>query len=680
MMIRILFIIVIFFSAFLLFQIQPILSKELLPIFGGGASIWTASLCFYQSALLLGYFYAHGLGRFRLKVQVSIHFVLLIVAVWTTFSHSEFAPGEAFSPAAIVMFNLTLQVGIIFVLLSSTSILLQRWYCDVFVTEVPYHWYAWSNVGSLLALLSYPFVFELHFSISEQKIGWLSAATVMVALLTLLMFRLVRLARSTSSGTTNYALCVHSFIRLKARWWVALSACSSLCLVATTQMVSTNIPPMPLLWVLPLALYLVTFIIAFALPKQGVRFTWLGPLIFAWLAGSMMYFIGGQFNAAAQLAMYSLILGICCLFCHVQLRALAPAKAQLTYFYICIALGGALGSVFSALVAPLIFDQLLEYPLMLLIVLILFTLRIRETKASGLPLAPLKMRRLTMVLVVSCTILFMWLNGQFNQFNVTTDRNFYGYIAVKDVKTATINERRLVDGTTIHGSETLLEGTSVTRDYYHADSGVGLTLEILKQFGPVNMGVIGLGAGVMAQFGDKRDHITFYELNPAVYHMATNYFSYLKQPRAKVEVILADGRVALQEEANRRLPSKNALVIDAFSSDVIPTHLMTLQAFELYWQRLHDSGVLIIHISSNYVDLMPVLTAHAYALNKSLVVFEYQGNDVTHLGSKWAVMTSDPRILSALPTHQHRTINLTSTDKFIVWTDEKNSVLPLLKL
>ncbi|NMH66517.1 fused MFS/spermidine synthase [Shewanella sp. SHSM-M6] len=670
---RILFIIVIFFSAFLLFQIQPILSKELLPVFGGGASIWTASLCFYQSALLLGYFYAHGLGYLKLKSQATIHFMLLAIAIGTTFYQPECVMGETLSPAARVILNLTLQVGSIFVLLSSTSILLQRWYCDVFVKEVPYHWYAWSNVGSLLALLSYPFVFEINFSLSEQKLGWLSAATIMVVALALLMSNLIRHANNTGSESTGNALSHHPFMSRCALLWIALAACSTLCLIATTQMVSTNIPPMPLLWVLPLALYLVTFIIAFALPKQGVHFIWLGPLVFAWLAGVMMYFIGGQFNALAQLAMYSLILAICCLFCHSQLRALAPTKSQMTHFYICIALGGALGSVFSALVAPLIFEQLLEYPLMLLMTLGLFTLRFDK------PLAMNKAKGLAIAMVLSCTSLFAWLNGQFNQFNVATDRNFYGYIAVKDVKTAAINERRLIDGTTVHGSETLQGVRHLTRDYYHADTGVGRALEILKQFGPLNIGVIGLGAGVMAHFGDEHDRFTFYELNPAVYQMATIYFSYLKHARAQVDVTLADGRLALREEANSQLPTKNALIIDAFSSDVIPTHLMTLEAFQLYWRRLQDTGVLIVHISSNYVDLMPVLSAHALSLNKSLLVFDYQGNDITHLGSKWAVMTSDPRFLAAFPANSHRTINPESTDKLVFWTDEKNSVLPLLK-
>lgn len=674
MMNRILFIIVIFFSAFLLFQIQPILSKELLPVFGGGASVWTASLCFYQSALLLGYFYAHWLGYFKLKSQAQIHFVLLICALCSTFYLPIDVPFKSISPAVQVILNLTFQVGFVFVLLSSTSILLQRWYCDVFEKEVPYHWYAWSNAGSLLALISYPFIVETHFSLSQQKLGWLSAALIMVAALALLMRNLLQCLQTYQTTKPAELVSLTAVARRSVILWVVLSACSTLCLIATTQMISTNIPPMPLLWVLPLALYLITFIVAFALPKQSIRLIWLGPLVFAWLAGTMMFFVGGQFNAFAQLAMYSVVLTICCFFCHSQLRALAPCKTQIAHFYICIALGGALGSAFSALVAPLIFAQLLEYPIMLLLMLLLFTLRF------GKPIARNKIQRATTAIVFCCTVFFAWLDAVFNQFNVATHRNFYGYIAVKDVKTDSLNERRLIDGTTIHGSETVQGATSVTLDYYHADTGVGQSFEILKQFGPLNIGVIGLGAGVMAQFGDEHDRLTFYELNPAVYQMATTYFSYLKHSRAQIDVTLADGRLALQEEVNRELPLKTALIIDAFSSDVIPTHLMTLEAFQLYWQRLQTTGVLVVHISSNYVDLMPVLSAHALSLNKALIVFEYKGNDTTHLGSKWAVMTSNLRFLSALRANSYRVINPTQTDNLAFWTDEKNSVLPLLKL
>ena len=249
-------------------------------------------------------------------------------------------------------------------------------------------------------------------------------------------------------------------------------------------------------------------------------------------------------------------------------------------------------------------------------------------------------------------------------------------MTVKDINTATLAERRLIDGTTIHGSEPLNPQDELTNSYYHQHTGVAKSLAILKQQGNLNIGIVGLGAGVLAKFGDKRDKIRFYELNPAVYTMATTYFSYLKNSRAQIDITLGDGRMALSEELKNNAPLMNALIIDAFSSDVIPAHLLTEEAFKLYWQRIKVSGVLIVHISNNHVDLMPVLQAHSKRFDKSLIKFKYTG---TQLGSEWVVMTNNQAFLDAIPIADLTTIKPYSNTRLTQWTDQKHSLLPLLK-
>jgi MFS family permease len=379
---RILSTFIIFVSAFLLFQIQPILSKELLPEFGGGASVWSTSLFFYQSMLLLGYLYAHLLSRYQLKRQLFIHTLLVAVSSIITFNTIEVSLFLSLTPAWSVIAKLFLQVGLVFMLLSATSVLLQRWYIESTAMTVPYQWYSLSNLGSLLALLSYPFIFEVLFSIDEQKSYW----TVGLFAYCILLLCLIYVLFSNGSIADKAITKSKTTLLVKPNWlWIAFSATSSMMLIATTQMISINIPPMPLIWALPLVIYLLTFSYAFASAKSYNRAHWTYLLIFSAFAGLMMFFLGSQFNALAQLVIYSFILFIVCMICHGELRKLAPDGSLLTVFYLYIALGGVIGSLLSALVAPLLFEQITEFIVALAVALSLFiyTLLTQTTKTSS---------------------------------------------------------------------------------------------------------------------------------------------------------------------------------------------------------------------------------------------------------------------------------------------------------
>ncbi|KAA1156651.1 integral membrane-like protein [Pseudoalteromonas fuliginea] len=665
-MLRILFILTIFVSAFLLFQIQPMLSKELLPQFGGGASVWSASLFFYQTVLLLGYFYAHFLTRYPLKKQMVIHISLVVLA--SLISLNKFQVNFTLTPYWSVIANLLNQIGLVFMLLSATSVLMQRWYIERGENTVPYHWYSVSNLGSLLALISYPIIFEVFFSLQQQKDYWQIGLLIYCMLLISLAYKL--LSMSTKKNKSPLPL-TQKMSKKPNVLWIILSATSSIMLIATTQMISTNIPPMPLVWVMPLTIYLVTFSYTFANKSNYNRSVWVYAFILSAFAGLIMYFLGSQFNAVSQIIIYSFILFTGCMICHGELRELAPQSTLLTHFYLYIALGGALGSLFTTLLAPVLFEQITEYIVSLAVLLTLISY-IQITKLKKINTLQIG----ASALWCGC---YLVLYFSFNQYNVASQRNFYGYLTVKDINTAELAQRRLIDGTTIHGSQPLHGQNSLTNSYYHQHTGVAKSLAILKSQENLSMGVVGLGAGVLASLADKHDTVHFYELNPAVYKMANTYFDYLKNTQAKVNVTIGDGRVSLVNELKNNAPLMNALVIDAFSSDVIPAHLLTQEALELYWQRLSENGILVIHISNNHIDLLPVLQAHSTNFAKALIKFKHNSTKLTALGSEWVVLTSNQLFLDAIKVSDLSPLKSYPKTELVHWTDQKNSSLPLLK-
>ena len=670
-----LFLFIIFCSAFLLFQIQPILTKELLPKFGGSASVWSAGMFFYQAVLLCGYLYAHMLSKFKLKLQFGIHSLLLIASLVLTFPENNLMLSARVPPVFQVMIDLAQQVGLAFFLLASTSVLMQHLHYRTSNNSIPYHWYALSNFASLVALISYPFVLEIHFSVFTHKQFWfLLYASVAIAKISLivLLWRYKEVQREVSACEQAPTIKIRRLLL-----WFTLSATSSIMLIATTQMISTNIPPMPMVWILPLVIYLTSYTFCFSSKKTYQRALLLPLLIFAVLAGAMLYFIGSQFNAISQLILFSLVLLICCLICHGELRFHAPNNGSMTLFYVAIALGGAVGSLFTAVVAPMLFERMGEYILALTLVLMLYAL----IKISHSPKQKLVQQTLGWAGVCSIFITsYLALESRFEQYDIANHRNFYGYIAVKDVKVGNIAERRLVDGTTVHGSQPLKDATNIGSSYYQHDSGVGEVINYLKQQEKLNIGIIGLGAGVLASYSRPNDQFHFYELNPAVYTMAKTHFSYLNNAQGSIQVEISDGRQALQKRLAQKASLLDAIIIDAFSSDVIPAHLLTQEAFQIYWQALKPDGLVLLHISNNHIDLTPVLAAHGRHFDKELIRFHKSGELQNSYGSEWVAISNRTASFSSLISiAKAQRIENNFIENPITWTDSHYSVLPLIK-
>jgi spermidine synthase len=682
-----LFIITILLSAFLLFQIQPMIAKVILPLFGGGAAIWTACLLFFQGLLLLGYLYAHGLSQLKkVNYQLIIHGCLLVITLLflpTALRGSEMilVTGDPLTDIVLILCS---TVGLPYFILSATGPLVQRWQSLTPQSKLPYKLYSVSNVGSLLALVSYPFLFEPWLPLVKQGQLWSATYIVLVTVFLLLIVKLYQQhAQLTGKAhqETHFKIPLSYGLRLM---WLLLSATGVMLLVSTTNAMTQNIPPIPFLWILPLCLYLITFIISFHSPKWYARWYWFAIFLVSAFAAILMFFIGSQFDILSQTIMYSFILFSACMICHGELVRLKPSHERLTQFYLIMSLGGFLGSVFVSIFAEQWFVQFTEFPIAIMATLALYIACVAMDKH------PIKLHRgfVFSGLAISFTLLLVFfgqLQSLFNQHDVASTRNFYGLIKVVDIDINGKKERRLIDGTTSHGTQSLETNESlVAQSYYRKNTGAALALEQLLPVGttyePLNVGLIGLGAGTLAAYGKHQEYYHFYELNPAVKTFAQQYFTYIEQSPAVIDISIGDGRSLLQQEYNEYgSQGYDVLVVDAFSGDAIPTHLITLEAFELYWQHLRENGVLALHISNTHLDLKALTRTLAKHVNKEAVYIKTKALNTDENDAEWVLITSNDKFLSNYAVKKHITPWPASTNKSLLWTDDYSNLLSVLK-
>ncbi|WP_426356834.1 spermidine synthase [Pseudocolwellia sp. HL-MZ19] len=700
-----LYLFIIFLSAFLLFQVQPLIAKLILPLFGGGAAIWTACLLFFQAFLLLGYLYAHILSKCKsLTTQVSIHSVALLASLlFMPIGLKELTEFDQSAPLSDILKLLVLSIGAPYFLLSSTGPLVQKWLSYVYASKpdfTPYKLYSLSNIGSLLALVSYPFIFEPLLSLPNQLTYWSAGYIVLVGLLIVFCVQLFKLVSASSKElsnessekittkevTVNHLSSTHSnpILCFKLDWllWLALSAIGVVLLVSITNAMTQNIPPVPFLWILPLSLYLLTFIISFHSPKWYVRWYWYVLFILSSFAGLLMFFIGSQFDILSQVLIYSGILLSACMICHGELVKIKPSTDRLTLFYLNMSLGGFLGSAFVAFVAQRFFTQFLEFPIALVSVFILLgccTYLLRNSSVKDNNKYPALIASSCGVFSIMLVMGFVSLNEQFKENTVELSRNFYGILSVKDVDVNGVVERRLIDGTTSHGTQSLDEQlANIPMSYYRKDSGVALALQHLFLTPQMNVGLIGLGAGTLATYGRRGDSYTFYELNPNVERMARQYFSYIENSKANVNVIIGDGRVTLQKELGEGdAKAFDVLVVDAFSGDSVPAHLLTVEAFDLYFSHLKTSGVLAIHVSNSHLDLTALVKGLAANLDYSALYFKTEATDAEVTQTEWVIVTNNQSFIRNAKVKRLQSEWPNRNE--LVWTDNYSNLLSVLK-
>ncbi len=684
----------IFAGAFLLFQVQPLIARILLPWFGGSAAVWTTCLLFFQSALLLGYLYAHWLIQwFPTRLQTRIHALFLAVSILAL----PIIPKDAWRPSGLegptfrVLGLLGVTVGLPYFLLSSTGPLLQAWYTESRKGALPYRFFALSNAASLLALVSYPILVEPVFSTRHQAIGWSLAYAGVAALCATVALRRPSAALAgeilTGGGLKPPPAAPTWDVQLL---WVALAACASTLLLAVTNHLSQNVAAVPFLWVLPLSLYLASFILCFS--GSGLyRRDWFLRFLAVALGGMAYGLAPESVNSSLILLipLYCIGLFLCCMVCHGELARLKPDPAHLSSFYLMIALGGALGGIFVGLIATHLFPGYFELPVGMGSFAVLLVAVLRRDPSSVFyrgrgRAAGLLLMALTVALVADLAVT---IRRQTKESRVMV-RNFYGALRVVDLAQVPRDavagtpvlepaRRKLLNGTIDHGLQFLsLDRRREPTTYYGPDSGVGLALAEAGRRRGLRVGVVGLGTGTLASYGRRGDHYTFYEINPLVVRLAKTEFSFLADSQAKVDIVLGDGRLSLERESPQAF---DVLALDAFTGDSIPVHLLTRQAFALYFRHLRDTGVLAVHITNRYLDLTPVVQTAAESLRKRAIVVDNEKDEEEEVYRATWVLVSGRQEFFDSPDIKQAGKLLERATHLPVWTDDYSNLFGVFK-
>jgi SAM-dependent methyltransferase len=666
----------VFLSAFLLFLIEPLFAKLILPWFGGSAAVWSTCLVFFQCALLLGYFYADVTSR-RLTParQSDLHIGLLLVSLLflPVVPHASWKPHEGSDPAWRILGLLTSSIGLPFMLLSATSPLVQMWSARRHADRDPYTLFALSNAASLLALLSFPLLIEPTIASHKQAICWSAAFAVFVALCSTaawLSRRESALSLTVEQREVAVSAPTTPITRRQKLLWLGLSAGGSMLLLSITNKLLEDVAPVPLLWVLPLALYLLTFALAFS--RRSFYSRWWMARSLAVTLGSLGYTIYDPvYSESMQVSVPVFCIGlfVCCLFCHGELARRRPVASQLTSFYLMISLGGALGAIFVGLIAPHIFRAIYELPL----ALILTALVALPTLWTEGRLA----RVFWAVAAVAMAFVLVRNVRAYEKGTILRERSFYGALRVRQ-HTNWLKEpyRVLYHGKIEHGAQYLNPPYNLLpTTYYAPDSGVGVALNHCCG-GAKRVGAIGLGAGTLAAYGKTSDYFRFYEINPQIVGIAKNYFSYLRDTPARVDVVLGDARLSLESEAPQDF---DVLAVDAFSGDAIPVHLLTREAVALYLRHLKPDGILAIHTSNTYLNLPPVVQLLADNAGYTARMISNNENPRKLIDSSdWVLITRNKHFLETIET----TVLIDPIDVpagLRLWTDDYNNLFRILR-
>jgi hypothetical protein len=624
--------------------IQPIASKHLLPYFGGSSSVWATSLVFFTTILFLGYAYVYVITSLRSSLQVAIHGIVVAVAavislVAITSWGSIYPPLDwlivsSLSPVLRVLTALSVGIGIPYFLLSTTGPLLQYWYGITSEREL-YKLYALSNAGSLLALLSYPFLIEPNISLPSTEITW----AVLFCLYAVLIVTVTSSVRNTHPNVRTTASTAGTYGQKAA--WIAYASLPAFMLVSTTTVLTQLISPVPLLWVVPLAIYLITFILAFS----GYGSTRFMPVyVFIAAASAYVYTPAHPLQIVSEVTAYLILLFFVCLLCHAQLYRRRPETSTLPFFYVCTSFGGMLGTMAATVLPPALFNDFYEFPFGLAVSASLAILLLPSELYPRI-VSERVIRMIRFIAPFAFAALFSVTLLNATQTGVRSERNFYGAFQINFTEEATV----LMNGTTMHGLQpTAKEWSYVPTSYYTANSGFGRSVRAVRESTTdkkIRTGIIGLGTGSAAIYCEPHDTFTFYEIDPDIERVARSYFTYLARcPGSSVRI--GDGRLVLASEKNEE--RYDLFVVDAFTDDAIPAHLLTTEAVGLYTEKITDSGILAIHVSNRFLILYPMILSIARAHNLTAMVVFNPGDD-GHLGaaSQWVLLSKHPKIFEA---------------------------------
>lgn len=673
-------------GAFLVFQVQPVISKCVLPWFGGTPAVWTTCMLFFQLLLFCGYLYAHLLRTWlRPAAQGAVHLLLLCCAalVLPIEPTANWKPIGNETPTIYLLWMLAAHVGLPYFVLSSTGPLVQAWLSYQDSSDRVYRLYALSNAGSLAALLSYPFLVEPVLSVSNQSVVWSLLFCGFVLVQGVVAIGLFRVPREQPSQNTNSRDAPSSpRISSGKAWrrrgvWIALPALASTMLLVVTNHVCQDIAVIPFLWVLPLSLYLISFIVCFDSP-QWYRPKWIAAAtLLAILSIQFKFLLPTSVHLLAECSSYMLMLLGVCLLCHGEVARIKPDSSQLTQYYMLLSAGGAIGGIIVAIICPVLLSTHIEVPVALALVSALTAIvffACRGWKETHYDWSSAYRLRFAAFGLMVAPLLAIALAGKDEV--IASERNFFGVLQVLSDQESV----RLVHGTTIHGLQFLGDRSQEPTSYYHYESGVGRAIASMQQGYPsLRIGVIGLGCGVLATYGRESDQFDMIEINPAVVEIANKHFTFLSNSAATIRTHLGDGRLVLERMEGKTF---DLLVLDAFSSDAIPAHLLTREAITLYRQRLADDGVLAIHISNNHLDLAPLL--HRLSEDAGLESRVIESEGTRGLGTNRATWTiiaeADNRLWGHKLMRSARPASKTELTHAPLWTDQRHNLVSVLRL
>jgi hypothetical protein len=717
----------VFLSALLIFLIEPILGRKLLPIYGGSAAVWNTSLMVFQLLLLIGYLYAHVISRVLSSARSRIAHALLLVAS-IAFLPPAIHAREASEgwPVASIVAALFGAIGLIFLLLSANTVITQKWLAELGVKN-PFWLYAASNAGSLVALLAYPLVIEPLTGLNRQIRWWNGLYLLFIGVCITVMYLV---GRGESSAERPQRVPLFGGVPgRRVGLWVLLSAVPSSLLMSTTLQVSNEAGAAPLFWVIPLAIYLATFVIAFSTWRVPGPFLYWGAVVGMALAFTIILTpIGLPLALFAAIAVGCLFFGS--LFCHTILAASTPDADHLTSFYLWVAVGGFVGGAFNALLAPLLFSSVAEFPLTLLLVALLvarygepgsgddgeranlfgryapvilpvvaivtavicvtlarrglaqFPLYPRLFRWEMMPLAVMVFavafarNRQAFVAATLFSASFVLLDFHLTEPPIDQLRSFYGVARV----TRTPIDVRLIHGATLHGTQSLYpDKRRRPTTYFHPDGPLGSVLRDLPRGSTV--GIVGLGAGSLAALGKPEQRMYFFEIDPAIVEMASRHFSYVQDSPARVFFALGDGRKQIEEMGELRF---DVLMIDAFSGDAIPTHLLTREAIDLYLSRVKPGGLVVFHISSRYANLPRVLRGWLRETGRPVAVSRFVPTRPQKLDGATptiaaAIAPSPERLRTLIAGESRLWSYLSPHGEAVVWTDDSVNLLGVLR-
>jgi MFS family permease len=662
----------IFISAFLLFLVQPIIAKQILPWFGGSAAVWTTCMVFFQCVLFAGYAYADWTSRrLAARRQVMLHIILLAVSLvcLPIIAGSGWKPAGGDDPSWRILGLLTVTIGLPYFLLSTTGPIVQAWFARSYPVSTVYRLYALSNLASLLALVSYPFLIEPWITTALQAWIWSAGYALFVAvcaITALISLRQTAAVRVDAETSANSAAKTPVPGLREHLTWLLFAAMGSLMLLAVTNHITQDLASVPFLWILPLSLYLVTFILCFEGRNWYRRNYFIIPLLLS-VTGLAWTLIELQLRIGIPLSLVALF--IMCMFFHGELASRKLAPEHLTRFYLMMSLGGALGGLAVGLAAVKVFNANYEFGLGLVLTLLIAAAVVRRMHkiVPGMALV---------ALAFTGYLIYMHSENTARD-TLVMKRNFYGTLSVREVDAADESAKmhRLVHGVIIHGEQyqapdRLDEPTS----YYRPDSGVGRALEALDRPNR-RIGVVGLGAGTLAVYGRKGDVMRFYDINPDVVAVAQSQFSFLERSKAHIEHVLGDARLMMEQEPSQ---SYDLLVIDAFSGDSIPVHLATSQALSVYLRHLKPDGVIAFHISNKFLKLAPVLKRITDQMGLDGILLTEPESKRDGYSTEWFLVTADAT-LRKNPAIAPQIVPIEEIKGLGAWTDDFNNLFQILK-